>query len=74
MLGELELLRPAYVIVYDISRLARNRLDNANLLLRIEQAGARLVSVLENIDATPAGRLTHGVLAAVNEFPLGRGR
>jgi site-specific DNA recombinase len=68
MLGELELLRPDYVIVYDISRLARNRLDDANLLLRIEQTGARLVSVLENIDATPAGRLTHGVLAAVNEF------
>lgn len=68
MLGELELLRPDYVIVYDISRLARNRLDDANLLLRIEQSGARLVSVLENIDATPAGRLTHGVLAAVNEF------
>jgi site-specific DNA recombinase len=45
-----------------------NRLDDANLLLRIEQSGAQLVSVLENIDATPAGRLTHGVLAAVNEF------
>jgi site-specific DNA recombinase len=68
MLTELELLRPDHVIVYDISRLARNRLDDANLLLRIEQSGARLVSVLENIDATPAGRLTHGVLAAVNEF------
>ena len=68
MLAELELLRPDFVIVYDISRLARNRLDDANLLLRIEQSGARLVSVLENIDATPAGRLTHGVLAAVNEF------
>jgi site-specific DNA recombinase len=68
MLAELDLLRPDFVIVYDISRLARNRLDDANLLLRIEQSGARLVSVLENIDATPAGRLTHGVLAAVNEF------
>jgi site-specific DNA recombinase len=68
MLAELELLRPDFVIVYDISRLARNRLDDANLLLKIEQSGARLVSVLENIDATPAGRLTHGVLAAVNEF------
>src|SRR5271167_2429850 len=34
MLGELELIRPTYVIVYDISRLARNRLDDATLLLR----------------------------------------
>lgn len=37
-------------------------------MLKIEQSGARLVSVLENVDQTPSGRLTHGVLAAVNEF------
>jgi site-specific DNA recombinase len=68
MLADLPLLRPTYVIVYDLSRLARNRLDDATVLLQIEASGAQLVSVLENIDATPAGRLTHGVLAAVNEF------
>jgi site-specific DNA recombinase len=68
MLAELEELRPTWVIVYDLSRLARNRLDDALLMLKIEQAGAKLVSVLENVDQTPSGRLTHGVLAAVNEF------
>jgi site-specific DNA recombinase len=68
MLADLDRVRPEYVIVYDLSRLARNRLDDALLMVRIEQFGARLVSVLENIDKTPAGRLTHGVLAAVNEF------
>jgi site-specific DNA recombinase len=68
MLAELPKLRPTYVIVYDLSRLARNRLDDALLMLKIEQSGARLVSVLENIDQTPSGRLTHGVMAAVNEF------
>jgi site-specific DNA recombinase len=68
MLAELKELRPTYVIVYDLSRLARNRLDDALLMLKIEQAGAKLVSVLENVDQTPSGRLTHGVLAAVNEF------
>jgi site-specific DNA recombinase len=68
MLAALPKLRPTYVIVYDLSRLARNRLDDALLMLQIEQSGARLVSVLENVDQTPSGRLTHGVLAAVNEF------
>lgn len=68
MLADLPKLRPSYVIVYDLSRLARNRLDDALLMLQIEQSGAKLVSVLENIDQTPSGRLTHGVLAAVNEF------
>jgi site-specific DNA recombinase len=68
MLADLPELRPTYVIVYDLSRLARNRLDDALLMLKIEESGARLVSVLENVDQTPSGRLTHGVLAAVNEF------
>ena len=68
MLADLKEIRPTYVIVYDLSRLARNRLDDATLLMQIEATGAESVSVLENIDATPAGRLTHGVLAAVNEF------
>lgn len=68
MLADLRVARPDYVVIYDLSRLARNRLDDAMLLMQIEATGARLVSVVENIDKTPAGRLTHGVLAAVNEF------
>ena len=68
MLADLKRYRPAYVIIYDLSRLARNRLDDAQLMLQIESSGAKVVSVLENIDQTASGRLTHGVLAAVNEF------
>ncbi len=68
LLADIKTVRPTYVIVYDLSRLARNRADDALLMLEIEASGARLVSCLENIDQTPAGRLTHGVLAAVNEF------
>ena len=68
MLKYIRKQRPTYVIVYDLSRLARNRLDDALLMVEIEACGARLVSVLENIDETPAGKLTHGVLASVNEF------
>ena len=68
MLADLKNHRPTYVIIYDLSRLARNRLDDAQLMLHIEGSGAKVVSVLENIDQTASGRLTHGVLAAVNEF------
>ncbi len=68
MLADLKSHRPTYVIIYDLSRLARNRLDDAQLMLQIEGSGAKVVSVLENIDQTASGRLTHGVLAAVNEF------
>jgi site-specific DNA recombinase len=68
MLADLKTHRPTYVIIYDLSRLARNRLDDAQLMLQIEGSGAKVVSVLENIDQTASGRLTHGVLAAVNEF------
>jgi site-specific DNA recombinase len=68
MLTDLKRHRPTYVIIYDLSRLARNRLDDAQLMLQIESSGAKVVSVLENIDQTASGRLTHGVLAAVNEF------
>jgi len=68
MLADLKTHRPTYVIIYDLSRLARNRLDDAQLMLLIEASGAKVVSVLENIDQTASGRLTHGVLAAVNEF------
>ena len=37
-------------------------------MVEIQAAGTKLVSVAENVDETPAGMLTHGVLAAVNEF------
>jgi predicted site-specific integrase-resolvase len=39
-----------YVIVHKIDRLARNRMDDATITLAIREAGARLVSVTENID------------------------
>jgi DNA invertase Pin-like site-specific DNA recombinase len=41
MLAELPRLRPTYVIIYNLSRLARNRLDDATLLVQIESTGAK---------------------------------
>ena len=46
-----------YVIVHKIDRLARNRADDVQIQLAIERAGAQLVSVSENVDATPSGKL-----------------
>jgi len=57
-----------YVIVYKVSRFARNRFDDAVLSYEIERAGAQLVSALEHIDRSPSGQLIHGILATVAEF------
>ena len=36
--------------------------------LAIKKGGAQLVSVTENIDETPSGRLLHGIMATIAEF------
>ncbi|MGH2554570.1 MAG: recombinase family protein, partial [Actinomycetota bacterium] len=59
-----------YVIVHKLDRLSRNRLDDAMISVQIEAAKAQLVSVVENIDETPAGVLMHGLLAAFNEYQI----
>lgn len=57
-----------YVIVHKIDRLARDRVDDVQILLAIKQAGAALVSVSENIDETPAGKLNHAIMAGFAEY------
>ena len=57
-----------YVITFKIDRIARNREDDVAINLAIRHAGARLVSVSENIDETPSGMLLHAVMAGVAEF------
>ena len=57
-----------YVIVHQLSRFARNRLDDASITQRLEDAGAVLISCLEGIDRTPSGRMLQGVLASLNEY------
>ena len=56
------------VIVYELSRMARNRLDDAIVMADLKKRGVTLVSATENIDATPVGQLMHGLLAAFNEY------
>ena len=68
MLAELPTLGVKYLIVHKVDRLARNRLDDAVLYERLQGMGITLVSASENIDATPAGRLMHGMLATFAEY------
>lgn len=57
-----------YVIVHKVDRLARNRADDVAIGLALRAAGVQLVSVTENIDDTPSGKLLHGIMAAIAEF------
>ena len=68
MLKELPALGVKYLIVHKVDRLARNRLDDAQLYERLVGMSITLVSATENIDETPAGRLMHGMLATFAEY------
>ena len=58
-----------YVIVYKLSRMNRNRLDDAMVLAQPTQVWSHPWSQrLENIDETPVGQLMHGILAAFNQY------
>jgi site-specific DNA recombinase len=58
-----------YVSVYALSRLARNRYDDAIFMMALEELGVTLISATErNLDDTPTGKMLHGVLAVINEY------
>jgi len=56
------------VIVHKIDRLARNRADDVQITLAIQSSGANLVSVTENIDETPQGKLMHTIFSGLAAF------
>jgi site-specific DNA recombinase len=61
-----------YIIVYKLSRFARNRNRNRNddaiVMADLTKRGVGLISATESIDETPVGQLMHGILAAFNEY------
>jgi site-specific DNA recombinase len=57
-----------YIIVHKLSRMNRNRLDDALVLASLRKYKTTLVSATESIDDTPVGQLMHGILAAFNEY------
>lgn len=57
------------VVVLKIDRLGRSALEILRVVQAIDQAGARLISIKENIDlATPTGRFFLAILAAFAEL------
>ena len=68
MLVAAKKVKPTYVIVHKVDRLARNRVDDVEINLALHKAGATLVSATENIDQTPSGMLLHGIMSTIAEF------
>jgi DNA invertase Pin-like site-specific DNA recombinase len=58
-----------YVVVQDLSRFARNHLDQAEAIHDLEDSGALLRSTYEpNIDETAAGKLAANLFGAYNQY------
>jgi hypothetical protein len=57
-----------HVIVYKLSRMARNRIDDAIVMADLRRHGVTLVSATESVDDSPVGQLMHGILATFNEY------
>ena len=58
----------SYVIVHKLDRFARNRYDAAIYRKRLRLNGARLVSVLENLDDSPESSILESVLEGMAEY------
>jgi len=58
-----------HLIVADLSRLARNVVDQGTTIVELKQLGISVVSVDEPItDDTAAGKLARNMLGAMNQF------
>ena len=68
MLRELKTKHIDYVVVHKIDRLARNRSDDVEINTAIARAGAKLISVAEPVDETPAGKLLYNMMADVAQY------
>src|SRR5262245_20686842 len=61
------------IIVARLDRFARSAVDALESITRLNQAGARLVSVEDNFDgSTPMGRFAIGILTLIAELELER--
>lgn len=57
-----------FLIVYNVSRFARERYDHVVLRVLLQQLGVTLRSVTEPIDDSSTGKLMEGVLASFAQF------
>lgn len=68
MLADIKTVKPDYVFVHKIDRLARNRADDIAINFMLKKHGVTLISCTENIDDTPSGRLLYGLMAEIAQF------
>jgi site-specific DNA recombinase len=71
MLSDIKTIRPDYLFIHKIDRLARNRADDIAINLLLKQYGVTLISCTENVDDTPSGRLLYGLMAEIAQFYSG---
>ncbi len=57
-----------YIVVYDLSRFARNMLDQLSTEKELRGQGVRLESVVEPADDTAVGRMQRNMQAVWNQF------
>ena len=61
------------IVVARLDRFARSAVDALEAIKRLNEAGARLVSVEDNFDgSTPMGRFAIGILTLIAELELER--
>jgi site-specific DNA recombinase len=56
------------ILVWKLSRFARNREDSILYKAMLRKHGVQIVSINEPIDDTPAGRMLEGMIEVVDEF------
>jgi DNA invertase Pin-like site-specific DNA recombinase len=62
-------VRGAALVVFSLSRLARNTRDALDIAKRLEKAGVDLVSLSEKVDTTSAsGRMVYRLMANLSEY------
>lgn len=67
MLADLERgrIKPASLVVYDLSRLARETLDHLLIRRQLRELGINLRAATQHVDETPEGELMETLLAAI---------
>jgi DNA invertase Pin-like site-specific DNA recombinase len=72
-LGRCEAGETGGIVVARLDRFARSAVDALEAIKRLNEAGARLVSVEDNFDgSTPMGRFAIGILTLIAELELDR--
>jgi len=56
------------VIIYDVSRLARDRIDYAVIKQTLKKRNIKIISATESIDDSPEGQVLEGILSTFAEF------